>query len=134
MPEIVLLDTHIWIWWLNNEQCKLSATQLETIECAEQVAVSIVSCFEIAQIVKKGRLILPLPTREWLEQALIPAGVEIFPLSPEITCHAVELTDIHKDPFDRLIIATALNRTGCHIISADNVFPDYPELENRLIR
>lgn len=134
MPEIVLLDTHIWVWWLNNEHHKLSANQIHAIECTERVAVSIVSCFEIAQIVKKGRLILPLSTREWLEQALIPSGIEVLPLSIEITCRAVDLTEVHKDPFDRLIIATALNHKGCKIMSADKVFPDYPELDNILIR
>jgi PIN domain nuclease of toxin-antitoxin system len=132
MSEIILLDTHIWVWWVNEEQEKLSATQIEIIEQSERIAISVVSCFEVAQIVKKGRLILPVTTREWIEQALIPAGVEVLPLSPEISCRAVDLTDIHKDPFDRLIIATALNYQ-CRLISADGNFPSYPELNGCLI-
>lgn len=132
MSEIILLDTHIWVWWLNNESQKLSETQLETIEQSERVAVSVVSCFEVAQIVKRGRLILPCATRDWLEQALTPAGIELLPLSAEISCQAVDLTEIHKDPFDRLIIATALNYQ-CRLISADGHFPSYPELNGYLI-
>jgi PIN domain nuclease of toxin-antitoxin system len=132
MSEIVLLDTHIWVWWINEEQQKLSATQIEMIEESEQVAISVVSCFEVAQIVKKGRLILPVTTREWIEQALVPAGIEVLPLSPEISCQAVDLTDIHKDPFDRLIIATALDYQ-CRLISVDSNFPSYPELNGCLI-
>jgi PIN domain nuclease of toxin-antitoxin system len=132
MSEIILLDTHIWVWWVNEEQQKLSASQIEIIEQSERVAISVVSCFEVAQIVKKGRLILPSPIREWIEKALTPAGIEALPLSPEISCQAVDLTEIHKDPFDRLIIATALNYQ-CRLISVDGNFPSYPELGNLLI-
>ncbi len=132
MSEIILLDTHIWVWWVNEEHHKLSATQIEIIEQSERVAISVVSCFEVAQIVKKGRLIFPLPTREWIEKALTPAGIEALPLSPEISCQAVDLTEIHKDPFDRLIIATALNYQ-CRLISVDGNFPSYPELNSCLI-
>ena len=132
MSKIVLLDTHIWLWWLNNDHQRLSTTQINCIEHAERVAVSIVSCFEVAQIVKKRRLILPLETRTWLNEALTPSGIELVPLSPEITCQAVELTEIHKDPFDRLIIATALNYP-CQLISADQCFQHYPELKSHLI-
>jgi PIN domain nuclease of toxin-antitoxin system len=67
MSKIILLDTHIWVWWLNNEHKRLSSMQIQAIEEAERVAVSVVSCFEVAQIVKKGRLILSLDIREWLE-------------------------------------------------------------------
>ncbi len=91
-----------------------------------------VSCFEVAQIVKKGRLILPVEVKAWIEEALTPAGIELLPLSATIACQAVDLTDIHKDPFDRLIIATALNYQ-CGLISADANFPRYPELGNSLI-
>ncbi len=132
MSEIVLLDTHIWVWWVNEEHHKLSATQIEIIEQSECVAISVVSCFEVAQIVKKGRLILPLPTREWIEKALTPTRIEVLSLSPEISCQAVDLTEIHKDPFDRLIIATALNYQ-CRLISVDGNFPSYPELNGCLI-
>ncbi|MDD2724414.1 MAG: PIN domain-containing protein [Methylovulum sp.] len=73
---MIVLDTHIWVWWLNDKDRYLSTRQIDTIEQAERVAVSVVSCFEVAQIVKKGRLLLPLPVNEWLQEALQPAGVE----------------------------------------------------------
>ena len=107
MSQIVVLDTHIWVWWLNDKFSYLSAQQIDCIEQTERVAVSVISCFEIAQLVKGGRLVLPLPVSEWLQEALAPAGIELLPLSPAITCCAVDLTDIHKDPFDRLLIAQA---------------------------
>jgi PIN domain nuclease of toxin-antitoxin system len=98
----------------------------------EQVAVSVISCFEIAQLVKRERLILPLPVNEWLQEALAPAGIELLPLLPAITCRAVDLTDIHKDPFDRMIIATALNYDA-KLMSVDSHFKSYPELHGHLL-
>jgi len=132
MPEIVVLDTHIWVWWLNDKFSYLSAGQIDGIELAERVAVSVISCFEIAQLVKRERLILPLPVNEWLQEALAPAGIELLPLSPAIACRAVALTDIHKDPFDRMIIATALNYHA-KLMSADSHFKNYPELHGYLL-
>jgi PIN domain nuclease of toxin-antitoxin system len=132
MPQIVVLDTHIWVWWLNDKFSYLSAQQIDYIEQSERVAVLVISCFEIAQLVKRERLILPLPVNEWLDEALAPAGIELLPLSPAITCRAVDLTDIHKDPFDRLIIATAL-LYHAKLMSVDNYFKNYPELQEHLL-
>ncbi|WP_019865811.1 type II toxin-antitoxin system VapC family toxin [Methylovulum miyakonense] len=129
---MIVLDTHIWVWWLNDKERYLSTQQIDTIEQAERVAVSVVSCFEVAQIVKKGRLLLPLPVNAWLQEALQPAGVELLPLSVTIACRAVDLTPVHKDPFDRLIIATALDYY-CQLMSVDSNFKHYPELQNHLI-
>jgi PIN domain nuclease of toxin-antitoxin system len=132
MPEIVVLDTHIWVWWLNDRFNYLSVQQIDVIEQTKQVAVSVISCFEIAQLVKRERLVLPLPIDEWLQEALLPAGIDLLPLSPAITCRAVDLSDIHKDPFDRMIIATALNYQA-KLMSVDSHFKNYPELREYLL-
>jgi len=129
---MIVLDTHIWVWWLNDKDRYLSTQQIDTIEQAERVAVSVVSCFEVAQIVKKGRLLLPLPVNAWLQEALQPAGVELLPLSVTIACRAVDLTSVHKDPLDRLIIATVLDYFS-QLMSIDSNFKHYPELQNHLI-
>jgi PIN domain nuclease of toxin-antitoxin system len=117
------------VWWLNDRHRYLSTKQ---VDCIEQSERFVVSCFEVAQIVKNRRLILPLTVNEWLQAALTQAGIELLPLSLEIACSAVNLTDIHKDPFDRLIIATALDYQ-CKLMSADGHFKHYPELQNWLI-
>jgi len=132
MSQIVVLDTHIWVWWLNDKSSYLSELQINCIEQTERVAVSVISCFEIAQLVKRDRLILPLPVNEWLHEALAPAGIELLPLSLTISCLAVDLTDIHKDPFDRMIIATALNYHA-KLMSVDSHFKNYPELREHLL-
>ena len=108
MPEMIVLDTHIWFWFVNGDVDRLPKHHREEIERVERVGISPVSCFEIALARQKGKLALPCETHIWLEEALEPAGIELFPLTPSIASRAVGLTQIHKDPFDRIIIATAL--------------------------
>jgi PIN domain nuclease of toxin-antitoxin system len=57
---------------------------------------------------QKGRLALDIPIQQWLLDALTPSGIELLPLTPEITLKAVNLSPVHKDSFDRIIIGTAL--------------------------
>lgn len=61
-----------------------------------------------------------------------PARIELLPLSPGIVCRVVNLTDIQKDPFDRMIMATALNYEA-KLISVDSHFIKYPELQGFLL-
>lgn len=97
MSEIILLDTHIWFWWINLEFDRFPLQWKEKIETASQVGVSPVSCFEIALAQKRGRLQLPCETEKWLEEALTPSGISLFPITPKIVSCAVNLSPIHKD-------------------------------------
>jgi hypothetical protein len=69
----------------------------------------------------------------WFQDALTPARIEIFPLTPDIATCAVNLSPIHRDPFDRLIIATALTYQA-NLASVDGVFSQYSELDGYLMR
>ena len=75
---------------------------------------------------------VPRSTSQWFQEALEPSGIVLLPLIPEIACRAVELSDIHRDPFDRLIIATALSYDA-RLASVDSLFPQYPELQGCLM-
>lgn len=132
MSQIIVLDSHIWFWWINLEHHRLSRSLLREIENAPRVGVSPVSCFELALAHHRGRLGLPLPPRAWFELALAGSDVDLRPLTPEISARAVELPDIHRDPFDRIIIATAIE-LDARIASGDGRFVEYAELSSRLI-
>lgn len=132
MPEIILLDTHIWLWLVHGKTHLFPVQWKEIFELTPRLAVSPVSCYEIALAVKKGRITLSKTVPEWFISALEPAGIELLPIN-EITANlAVELSPIHKDPFDRLIIATALVYNA-KLASVDNQFPRYPELSTVLL-
>ncbi|MBT4837679.1 MAG: type II toxin-antitoxin system VapC family toxin [Methylococcales bacterium] len=132
MSEIILLDSHIWFWWITGEQKKYPKSWNQIIENSQKVGVSPVSCFELALAHSRNRLELPCSPKQWFEQALTLSGVELYPLTAEIAEYAVRLTPVHKDPFDRIIIATAIENNA-QLLSVDKVFPNYPELKGRLI-
>ena len=132
MSEMIILDTHIWIWYVNENFDQIPTQWLAQIRQAEIVAVSAMSCYEIALAYNKGKLAIHIPVQDWLTDSLAPAGIELLPLTPEITVRAVNLSSIHKDPFDRLIIATALEYEA-KLASVDSLFSKYPELESYLM-
>ncbi len=129
---MIVLDTHIWYWWINADLGGLSPAQAEALRTSGRVGVSAVSCFEMAHAVRRGRIELPVPMHEWFAKALEGSRIELLPLTPAIASRAVELTDRHRDPFDRIIIATALELGG-QLASADGHFAFYPELAGRLL-
>jgi PIN domain nuclease of toxin-antitoxin system len=132
MPEMIILDTHIWIWLINQEFDRFPASWRDRIETADRVGISPVSCFEVALAHQRGRLELPCPADRWLQEALAPSGIELFPITAEIAYQAVGLCQIHRDPFDRLIIATAIQENA-DLASVDHLFSQYPELGSRLM-
>jgi PIN domain nuclease of toxin-antitoxin system len=132
MSEIIVLDTHIWFWLTTKDWDRFPASWREKIEAAEQVGISPISCYEIVLAQEKGRLELPCSADEWFREALEPSGICLLPLTPEVACKAVSLSPVHKDPFDRLIIATALVYEA-RLASVDNLFVLYPEIDDRLL-
>jgi len=75
---------------------------------------------------------LPCPVEQWLTEALEPADITLLPITPSIASQAARLSSVHKDPFDRLIIATALVYQT-KLASVDDKFPYYPELADILL-
>ena len=129
---MIVLDSHIWFWWINLEHQRIPSFILTEIETAPRVGVSPVSCFELALAHHRGRLEFSLPVREWFSLALAGSDVALLSLTPEISARAVELPEIHRDPFDRIIIATTLEMDA-RLASVDGHFARYPDLAERLI-
>jgi PIN domain nuclease of toxin-antitoxin system len=133
MSEIIVLDTHVWLWFINGNLDRFPSHWLDKIEAASRVGVSPASCYEIALAHNRGRIELLSTAQAWFESSLTNAGIELFPLTEVVAVRAVELSPIHKDPFDRLIIATALVY-GAKLASVDRVFCRYPELDTCLMK
>ena len=130
---MLILDTHIWLWWVDSIRGKLSESIQEQIETVETVAVSAISCFEIEWLVRHGRVEINVPLDEWFALALAEANVICLPVTGEIARLAAALPEHHKDPQDRIIIATAILHRA-NIISADRNFHEYAELKDLLIQ
>jgi len=61
---MIVLDTHIWLWWINNQVNQLSDRRRQQIDRAEVVGVSAISCFEVAWLEQHGRITLPCNVKQ----------------------------------------------------------------------
>jgi PIN domain nuclease of toxin-antitoxin system len=129
---MIVLDTHIWFWWINKDYQNLSDIRREKIENAERVAVSAISCFEMAWLERHRRVSLSCPLSGWFEKALTESGVELLSITPNIAMRAVNLYEHHSDPQDRIIIASAIEHNAS-LMSDDGKFPLYSELTGKLL-
>lgn len=127
---MIILDTHIWVWWVHGDPRLTQAQQQALAENEETgLGVSAISCWEVAKLVEYRRLVLPSPTLDWLDQALAYPGVQLVDLSPRIAAGSTELPgDFHKDPADQIIVATA-RVLGCPLLTADEKILKYPHVQ-----
>lgn len=106
----LLLDTHVWIW-LMNQDVQLSSKFLKEVDRSqkqESILISVISIWEIGMLVEKKRIELDMDCLDWVERALALTGVVLAPISPRIAIHSTRLSGVvHGDPEDRLLIATA---------------------------
>jgi PIN domain nuclease of toxin-antitoxin system len=127
---VILLDTHAWLWWVQGGSASLPAKAAERIRTADVVAVASVSCLEVAWLAKKGRIVLPGSVESFFNEALDRAGLLLLPLTPAIAAKSAALPDIHRDPIDRVIVATAIEH-GAELVSKDELVAKYPGLQVR---
>ena len=105
---VIILDTHVWIWWLN-ESTKLSQKAQDTIQSANLVGIPAICCWELAMLVEKKRVVLSMDVQVWMEIAFQNPKVKLLPLIPEIAVLSTRLPgNFHGDPADRLIAAASL--------------------------
>ncbi len=117
---ILTLDTHTWVW-AKFEPQKLGPRLMDTLHAAERLLVPSVCIYEIGQKVRIGRW----PGMDAVKlDALVAedaSGIGIVPLDAQIARTASLLDWPHRDPFDRIIAATALAMSG-PVVSRDGVF------------
>jgi PIN domain nuclease of toxin-antitoxin system len=127
---VIVIDTHIWVWWVHGD-AQLKPSQASVIEDAETgtIGVSAISCWEVAKLVERGRLVLPRPLEDWFAAALGYPGVRLIDLTPDIALTSTRLPgDFHSDPADQIIVATALVN-GCPIVTSDQKIISYEHVE-----
>ena len=119
----LLLDTHAFIWYSEDDP-KLPNSIKTEIETADLVYISIASLWEIAIKLSIGKLSLR-SNYESIEASLEPAGIVLLPISFADTVQVMNLPLHHRDPFDRILIAQAINHS-LTLVSCDNAFAAYP--------
>ena len=127
----MLLDTHVVLWHERGDR-RLGAKVRRTIAGVLQeraAAVSSISFWEIGMRIQKGRLEFLLDLDAWRRELLDQGLVEI-PVDGAIAARAGLLADMHGDPADRLIVATALQ--GHQLVTADRRILEWPGQLSRL--
>ena len=103
----VLLDTHAFLWWITEDR-RLSARAREVMtDGGNDLLLSAASGWEIAIKASLGRITLPIPVDRFLSEQLQRNGIGTLPIemSHALRVHAIPL--LHRDPFDRLLVAQA---------------------------
>ncbi len=125
---MILLDTCALIW-LNTDRKAFSVEASRQLNRhADSLAFSPVSLMEIGMKARKGMLELPCPLAQWHEMMSNLYSLNEIPVSASIATAASDLPEIHKDPFDRIIIATAIE-CKMPVVTADAKFREYPKLK-----
>ncbi len=128
---MLLLDTHVLLWLTMRDRRLGAGTHCAVDEAfvSGDAAVSAVSFLEIATLLRKGRVEIDLAV-EVLRRYLLLHGLNEIPVDGDIALRAGLLTDLHGDPADRIIVATAL--TGHRLVTADRKLLDWPGQIRRL--
>lgn len=128
---MIVLDTHALLWWANGERAQLSAAAASAIDAemdGGQILVSSMSAWELAMLVERGRVALSMDIASWLDTLSQIDAVQMVPVDSEIAVKSVQLPgDFHKDPADRIIVATA-RKFAAPLVSADEKIRSYPHV------
>ncbi len=120
----LLLDTQCWLWWFSEPE-RLSEEAIAQIsDEANEVWFSVASVWEIGIKVAIGKLPLPEPIDGYISTRMIQLGARSLEIKASHALQAASLPLIHKDPFDRMLIAQS-QIEAMTLVSADSMFDRY---------
>ena len=128
---MIVLDTHTLVWWVSGDPL-LSKRARTAIECEQpdgDIVVSSISAWEIAMLVERGRLVLSMDVGSWLSTVAQIDAVHFLPVDVEVATKSVNLPgDFHKDPADRMIVATA-RKLAVPLVTKDDKIRAYAHVK-----
>ncbi len=128
---MIVLDTHIWLWWISNPEKLSKAASREIAKAVTEngIIISSISTWEIAMLVEKGRLELSIAVRDWIRKTEALPCIQFIPIDNTISLRSVFLPgEFHSDPADRIITATAMTM-GLPLVSKDEKILSYPHVK-----
>jgi PIN domain nuclease of toxin-antitoxin system len=121
----LLLDTHAFLWYITNDP-RLPRYSFDAIrDKSNQAYLSVVSVWEALIKYQIGKLSLPGPASEYIDQRRSAHGIVNLALDAGAVSHLLALPPHHRDPFDRMLICQALHHE-LTIITRDEQFYRYP--------
>lgn len=121
----LLLDTHVFLWYVTADP-KLPATfRAASQDTANEVYLSVASVWEAVIKHRLGKLPLPAPPADYLPRHRDAHGIASLPIDEGAMSHLADLPPLHRDPFDRLLVAQALQH-GLTVATVDPEVAAYP--------
>jgi PIN domain nuclease of toxin-antitoxin system len=120
----LLLDTHVFLW-LQTEPERIRDHLTLVEDRTTTLLLSAASSWEIAIKYGIGRLPLPEPPERYVPTRMRAIGAEALPIEHAHALAVAALPALHRDPFDRLLVAQA-GATGATILTADPAVTQYP--------
>lgn len=121
----LLLDTCTFLWILGGAKELSSAAREAFADPSNEVFLSAASAWEIAVKHRLGKLPLPAAPGEFVPAQRTAHGIETLPVDEEAALHVAKLPDLHRDPFDRMLVAQAL-LGGLVVLTPDESIGGYP--------
>ncbi|MCE2499630.1 MAG: type II toxin-antitoxin system VapC family toxin [Dehalococcoidia bacterium] len=130
---MILSDTHTFLWFITADRRlgRLSNRMMWQASLDRDLAFSAISIWEVSMLLQKGRLDVTFNVNasQW-RQDLIARGLTEIPVDCAIAARAGDLEDMHGDPADRIIVATALEG-GHRLITNDTNILNWPHQLDR---
>jgi PIN domain nuclease of toxin-antitoxin system len=131
--DLILLDTHIWLWWIFGD-AKVGNTGVRLLihegEHAHRLCISAISIWEALLLSEAGRIRIDGDLRAWLREAREKFVVATLPVDERVALESRLLPGVfHSDPGDRFIVATA-RITGASLVTADRRILEYADAGN----
>ncbi|MBP1315367.1 MULTISPECIES: type II toxin-antitoxin system VapC family toxin [unclassified Herbaspirillum] len=128
---MIVLDTHALVWWVSGD-ATLSRKARKAIEKEMEdgeILISAISAWEIAMLVEREKLVLSMEVERWMNTVSEIDAVRIVPMDVEILVKSVNLPgEFHKDPADRMIVATA-RKFSVPLVTKDDKIRAYPHVK-----
>ena len=121
----VLLDTCTFLWIITDDPKLSTQAKKLFVDPSNEVYLSVASTWEIAIKYKRGNLSLPQPPEKYIPTKRKQHKIDSLPLDEEATLYLTKLPDLHKDPFDRILICQSIV-AGLTILTPDELISQYP--------
>ena len=120
----LLLDTHVFLWHLTDDPLLPARFEAAIIDPANEVYLSVVAVWEAVVKYHIGKLPLPGPPETFLPAQREAAGIWSLPIEEGAMSHLASLPLLHRDPFDRVMVAQALQH-GLTLVTVDPLVKAY---------
>ena len=120
----VLVDTHVFLWWVEGDRALPSKARATLADPENECLISLVSAWELAIKAGLGKIKLALPVKRYIVENVAANGFRMLDIEIAHVGRVETLARHHGDPFDRLLIAQALEE-DLPVVTADPIFRKY---------